>query len=70
MTTDEELSTQEQNLVIIYHSGTRAATVSQLREALSYMEEHDAQTVRVLIGKLEHLGDSDFAVLAPEEVCV
>lgn len=57
------LSVQEQNLVSIYHSETRTDTVHQLREALPYMDEHDAGAVHALIGKLERISDSAFATL-------
>lgn len=58
------LSVCERNLVSIYHSGTRAATLRQLQEALPYMEEYDAQEARALIGKLAGMGDSAFLALA------
>lgn len=56
------LSIQEQNLVSIYHSGTRMDTIRQLREVLSCMDAHDAQTAHALIGKLERMSDSTFAL--------
>lgn len=61
------LSIREQNLVSIYHSGTRAATVCQLREAVSYMEDGDAQMAQALIDKLAYMSDSAFAVLLSGE---
>ena len=64
------LSFQEQSLVSIYHSGCRSGTVCQIREALPYMDEGDAQAAHVLLSKLEHMSDSAFAALPLEEVTV
>ena len=64
------LSCQEQNLVSIYHSGSRFGTVCPIREALPYMDEGDVQAAHLLLGKLERMSDSAFAALTLEEVAV
>lgn len=64
------LSVQEQKLVSIYHCGTRTATVSQLREAIPYMDKHDAAAGHTLIEKLEQMSESAFVMLSPEGVMI
>lgn len=66
------LSVREQSLVSIYHSGTRTATLCQMREALPHMDDEDAPLVEALLCKLDGMSEHAFAALAlsPEEVSI
>jgi len=65
------LSIQERNLVLLYHSGSREATVAQIREALPHIGEPDVNAAAVsAIAKLERMSAAAFSDLAcaPEAV--
>jgi len=62
------LSKQEADLVCIYYSGSQINTATQMREALSHIDEPDVIAfAESAIGKLVVMRDDEFSALVSQE---
>uniref|UniRef100_S0DD95 Uncharacterized protein n=1 Tax=termite gut metagenome TaxID=433724 RepID=S0DD95_9ZZZZ len=57
------LSSQEKNLACLYHSGSRADTAAQIREALPCLNEPDTlAAAHGALEKLEAMSEMEFSL--------